>query len=182
MAETTHATTEHPAGGSEKHGAFPPFERENFASQIIWLALAFGLLYYLMSKLALPRVESILEARRGRIASDLDTAQRMRTESEAAAAAYEASLAKAREEAHEIATETRETVGHETEATRKELEAELAVKLAAAEDQIAATKAAALGNVRAIAVEAAAAILERLLGRAPDKTALNEAVDAAIRG
>jgi F-type H+-transporting ATPase subunit b len=80
MAETTHEGTEQPEGHS---GAFPPFETSTFASQILWLAIAFGLLYWLMSRLALPRVAGILEGRAGAIASDVKAAQAMKAESDA---------------------------------------------------------------------------------------------------
>ena len=53
---------------SSEHGrAFPPFDAQTFASQLFWFALAFIALYLLMSRVALPRVGSILEARRQRI-------------------------------------------------------------------------------------------------------------------
>lgn len=180
MAETTHEGTEVPAGEHGAKGAFPPFASETFASQVIWLAIAFGLLYYLMSRIALPRVAGILETRGAKIASDLQAAQRMKAESDAAVVAYEASLAQARSRAHDIATAARDVVSAEAETTRKSLEAELAVKLAAAEAQIHATKTSALGNVRAIAADAASAIVERLTGKAPPAGSVDSAVDAAV--
>ncbi|MDQ0470497.1 F0F1 ATP synthase subunit B [Labrys wisconsinensis] len=179
MAETTHAGTEVPAGEHGGKGAFPPFESGTFPSQLVWLAIAFGLLYILMSKVALPRVAEILKTRGDSIASDLAAAQRMKAESDAAAAAHEQSLAQARGEAQAIAGRTHDAVAAETETTRKGLEAKLAERLAEAEAQIAATKAAALGNVRAIAIDAAGAIIERLTGRSPEAGAVEAAVDSA---
>ena len=59
--------------------AFPPFDKQNFPSQLFWLALTFIALYLLMSRIALPRISSILDARRQRIESDLAEAQRIQT-------------------------------------------------------------------------------------------------------
>jgi F-type H+-transporting ATPase subunit b len=182
MAEQQHTTgTEVPAGGHEGKGAFPPFASETFASQLLWFALAFGLLYYLMSKIALPRVAAILEQRRNTIASDLEAAQRMKAESDAAVAAYEKSLAEARAAAQKIAGDTRDAVSAETETTRKGIEADLARKLADAEAQITATKAKAMENVRGIAADTASTIVEALTGKAPSTAAVNAAVEAAAK-
>jgi F-type H+-transporting ATPase subunit b len=172
--------TEVPAGEHGAKGGFPPFDSSTFASQILWLVLAFALLYYLMSKIALPRVAGILENRANRISTDLEAAQALKTQSDTAMASYEAALAEARGKAQTIAGETRAAVDAEAETTRKSLEAELGNKLAAAESQISATKATALGNVRSIAVEATSAIVERLIGRAPDSQTVTAAVDAAV--
>jgi len=162
MAEPT-AHTEAPAG----HIAFPPFQTENFPSQLVWLALTFVLLYVLMSKVALPRIGSILEERSKRIRDDLAEAERFKEQSAAANAAYEKSLADARARAQGIASATREQQAAEAEATNKRLEAQLHERLAAAEQSIAATRTAAMGNVGTIAADTAAAIVERLIGRAP---------------
>src|SRR4030095_15068327 len=70
------------------HGAFPPFDPTHFPSQILWLAIIFGLFYLFLKRVALPRVGSILEVRSERIAHDLDQAARMKSEAGAAIAAY----------------------------------------------------------------------------------------------
>ena len=92
----------HTEAGHEK-GPFPPFQKEHFASQLVWLGLSFVVLYVLLWKLVLPRVGGILAARRGHIESDLAEAARAKGDSEAALAAYEKSLAEARANAQAIA-------------------------------------------------------------------------------
>src|SRR5512144_2596700 len=181
MAEPTHtASTEHPAQGG--HGGFPPFQSQTFAAQLVWLAIAFVLLYVLMARLALPRVASIIESRQKRIEHDLADASRLKGESDAAVAAYEKALADARNRAQAIANETRERQAAEAEARRKTLENELNTKLIEAEKTIAATKQAAMGNVRAIAEDATRAIVERLIGQAPNEKAVAAAVADALKG
>ena len=102
-------------------------------------------------------------------------------ESEAALAAYEKSLAEARNRAQAIGTEIRDKLHAEAEERRKALEAKLNAQLAEAEKQIAATKTAAMANVRGIAVDAASAIVERLIGTAPPAPAVAAAVDEALK-
>jgi F-type H+-transporting ATPase subunit b len=164
--ETAHTGTsvEHPAGG---HGPFPPFDKQTFPSQLLWLTLTFVALYLLMSRIALPRIGSILDRRRARISGDLAEALRLKGESDAAIAAYEKSLADARARAQALVNDSRQLQTAEAEAGRKALDARLNARIAQAEDSIAKTKSAAMVNVRGIATEAAAAIVERLIGAAP---------------
>jgi len=177
-ADTYVAHVEEPA--SAHVGAFPPFETHTFLSQLIWLALSFGLLYYLMAKIALPRIEAILHERSRRLSADLDEAQRMKAEADAAGVAYETSLREAQGKAQGIAQDTRAKLSAEAEAKRKTLEAELNAKLAASEATIREGTARAMTNVRGIAGETASAIVERLTGRAPEQAALDRALDRAV--
>jgi F-type H+-transporting ATPase subunit b len=158
--------TAHTETSAEEH-AFPPFQAQHFPSQLVWLTLTFLLLYALMSKVALPRIAAIFAERSKRISDDLAAAQRFKEQSEAANAAYQKSLADARSNAQAIANATREQQAAAAEATNKRLEAQLQEKLAAAEQSIAATRAAAMANVGSIAADTASAIVERLIGTAP---------------
>jgi F-type H+-transporting ATPase subunit b len=162
MATPT-AHSEAPGG----HGGFPPFQKETFASQLVWLALTFVLLYVLMSKVALPRIAAILADRGKRVADDLAAAERLKEQSDTANAAYQKALADARARAQAIAGDTRQRQAAEAEETRKRLEAELRERLLTAEKSIDATRTAAMANVRTIAADAAGAIVERLIGQAP---------------
>ncbi len=177
-----HSTTTEATPPSEHGGGFPPFQKDTFASQLLWLAVFFVALYLLASRIALPRVGSILAERRARIAGDLAEAARMKDDADAAITAYEKALAEARSRAQALAAETRATLNAQAEADRKALEERLNVKLADAEKSIAATKSAAMMNVRGIAQEAAAAIVARLTGAAPSPAAVAAAVDEAIKG
>jgi F-type H+-transporting ATPase subunit b len=162
--------------------AFPPFEKDTFASQLVSLAVAFVALYLIVSRIALPRVGSVLDARQNAIDSDLAQAQKLKDESDAALKAYESELAAARSRAQAIGAETREKLNAASEAERKTLEQRLAVKLAEAEKTIAATRKSAMRNVRGIAADAAAAIVQRLTGIAPDKKSVDAAVKASLKG
>jgi F-type H+-transporting ATPase subunit b len=181
MAEPAHtASTEAVPKG--EHGAFPPFNAHTFASQLVWLVIFFVLLYVLMAKWALPQVGRVIENRQKRIGDDIADAGRLKDQSDAALAAYEKALADARSRAQAIATETREKQAAAAEAARKKTEDELNGRLAEAEKTIAATKQAAMRNVRSVAEDAAAAIVERLIGSAPNKNAVAAAVTDVLKG
>jgi F-type H+-transporting ATPase subunit b len=170
MAETN-AHSEVPA----QHG-FPPFESEHFPSQLVWLAISFVLLYVLMSKIALPRIGSILAERNRLVSDDLAAAERLKEQSNAAHAAYEKALDDARHRAQTIASSTREQQAREAEALHKRLEAQFHDRFAAAEQSIAKSRAVAMGSVRAIAGETASAIVERLIGQSPRQEEIADAL------
>jgi F-type H+-transporting ATPase subunit b len=175
------ATAHTEADGGHK-APFPPFEKDTFASQLVSLLIAFVALYLIVSRIALPRVGSLLDERQNAIEGDLAEAQKLKDASEGALKAYESELAAARSRAQAIGTETREKLNAASEAERKKLEEKLSLKLAEAEKTIAATRETAMSNVRGIAAEAAAAIVQRLTGLAPDGKSVDSAVDASLKG
>ena len=147
----TGAHTEANGGHGE---AFPPFEPSTFASQLVSLVIAFVALYLIVSRIALPRVGGLIDARQNAIEGDLAEAQKLKDESDAALKAYETDLANARSRAQAIGNETREKLNAASEAERKKLEDQLAAKLSEAEKTIAKTRQAAMSNVRGIAADA----------------------------
>jgi F-type H+-transporting ATPase subunit b len=168
---------------ADAHGrAFPPFQKETFASQLVSLLIAFVALYMIVSRIALPRVGSVLDARQNAIEGDLAEAQKLKDASDEALKAYERELAAARARAQAIGNETREKLNAASEAERKRLEQRLTLKIAEAEKTIASTRTRAMSNVRGIAADAAASIVQRLTGVAPDGKSVDSAVDASLKG
>ena len=181
--------SEHSSSGTTAHTStdghkepFPPFQSSTFASQLVWLAITFVALYLIVSRLALPRVGSIIEKRENTIAGDLAAAQKLRDESDAELKAYETELANARGKAQAIGAETREKLNAQAEQERKTLEDRLAIKLAESEKAIANTREAAMSNVSEIAKDAATSIVQQLTGVQPDAQTVESAVNASLRG
>jgi F-type H+-transporting ATPase subunit b len=173
----TEAHTEHPAGKPQ----FPPFNKETFASQLIWFAIFFVALYVIISRLAIPRIGGIVEARRNRVEGDLAEANRLKDQSDTALKSYEKSLADARGRAQALANETRDKLNANAEQARRKLETELNARLAKAEETIATTKTAAMANVQGIAIDTATAIVLRLIGTAPSGSAVEAAVADVLK-
>lgn len=169
----------HTANGAPgAESLFPPFDASTFASHIFWLAIAFGLLYFFVNRLVVPKVGGIIEDRRDRIASDLGEASRLSRETDEVIAAYEAELTTARQNAYAIAQRRRDEIKAEQARQQAETEAALAERIAEAEAQIVARRDAALADVDAIARDAVQAIVERLAGVAVSE---KEAADAVNR-
>lgn len=181
-AQTDAGTAAHTETGAEHGGGgglFPPFDSSTYPSQLLWLAITFGLFYLFLKNVVLPRLGGILEVRRDRIAGDLDQAARMKSEADAAVAAYEQELAEAKARANAIGQDARDAAKAEAEAKRKEVEAGLDQKLSAAESRIATIKANAMKEVGSIAEDTAAAIVQALGAGKVDKADIAAAVKAA---
>jgi F-type H+-transporting ATPase subunit b len=174
----TSAHTEVPGGPK---APFPPFNKEYFASQIVWFAIFFVALYLIIGRIAIPQIGGIMAARQKRIADDLGDANRLKEQSDAALAAYEKALSDARNRAQAMANETRDKLNAEAEHARKALEGTLNARLAEAEKIIAGTKQSAMANIEAVATDTASAIVERLIGTAPTGQVARRAVADVLK-
>lgn len=143
---------------------FPPFDTSTFPSQILWLAITFGLLYLILSRVAVPRLAGIGITRRDKIEGDLAEADKARQATDKAIADYETALAEARQKAHAIAEETRNGIRADLDAKRNGVETELAAKVSAAEADIQKAKTAAMSKVNEIAADTAASVVQALSG------------------
>jgi F-type H+-transporting ATPase subunit b len=142
----------------------PQLDASTFPSQIFWLIVCFGTLYYLLSRRALPRISEILEARQDRIAADLDQAQRLRRDAEAALATYEEAVATAQDKAHSLLAGAQSRLQAEAAERQAELDQQLARQLAEAEARIAAARDRALAELEDAAIEASQAAAAKLAG------------------
>jgi F-type H+-transporting ATPase subunit b len=169
---------EHP---EQTGGGMPQLEFSNplTISQVVWMLLIFGALYYVMSRYALPQVGDVLAARRSRIEGDLDSAQEAKERADAAMAEYQAATAKARAEAQAAINAATQRAQDEATARSEALNARLAAQIDAAEQQIAAARDAAMGALRQVATETTEALVTRLTGQS-DGAAVGRAVDREL--
>ena len=181
-SKAPHGDLHSEVGHAEDHGSsgMPQLNAADWAPQIVGLTLTFVFLYVMMARVALPRIATVLEERRDKIADDLDNAAQLKKETDDAIAAYEAALAEARTKATAIAADNRSKLNEEIEQMRSDMEAELATKAAEAEKQISSAKAAAMGNVRGVAIDVTEQIVQQLIGDDVGEAALAQSVDAEL--
>ncbi|MGE0775571.1 MAG: ATPase [Sphingomonadaceae bacterium] len=153
---------------------------ETYASQIFWLAIVFGLIYFGIGKAMLPKVEAIVEARDRKIADDLAEAGRARASADEIEADYRARIDAAHAEAQQAALGAKTTATADAERRVKAADAELAQKIADAEAKIATVKAEALRGIEAVAAEAATEIVGKISGTPVSQEAALDAVKAAM--
>jgi F-type H+-transporting ATPase subunit b len=154
----------------------PQLDASTWSPQLIWLAITFVTLYFVMARLALPRIGATIENRRHVIASDLDAAQSIKIETEKALADYDAALAEARSRGQAIAAEARKKLDAALEQERAKLDSDLGVQAIKAEKRIGDMKAEALKSLEDMAADLAAGIVAQLSGARITRSAATEAV------
>lgn len=168
--------------GHDPQGGLPQLDVHSYPTQIFWLIVTFVVLYLIMSKVALPRIAEVLEERQERIADDIETAERLRSEAAAVQAEYEKALAEARGKAQALFRETGEAIAKEHADADAEAAKKMARKTKTAETRIAKQRSEALESLRAVASETAAAATAKLIGVEPSAAAVDKAVEAAAGG
>jgi F-type H+-transporting ATPase subunit b len=157
----------------------PQLNPLDWAPQLVWLLITFGILYLLMVYVALPRIGGVIEKRAAHIANDLAEADKLRRKTEEAIAAYEQALAEAKQKAHAIADQGRAKVKAEMAEERAKLDGELGAKAAEAEKRIEKARASALKDVNVVAADVATDLVKQLIGLTPSSAEAEKAVVAA---
>ncbi|GGF61076.1 ATP synthase subunit b 2 [Terasakiella brassicae] len=158
----------------------PQLDVTTFAPQIVWLVITFLAMYFIMAKVALPRIAEVLDERQTRIDDNLAKAAALKVEAEQAAAAYEQSLAEARSKAQDEVKVVIDQANAAQAKAQEELAAKLDKKLAEAEARIADAKDKALANITEVSADVAKATVEKLSGVSVDDAAVNAAVAKAM--
>lgn len=160
----------------------PQLDTATFAPQLVWLAFTFVILYLLMARVALPRIAEVLEERHERITDDLELAEKLRDEAEAAIQAYEAALGQARSEAHALATETRDAALAEAQKRSEAHEERLRARLREAEARIAEAKREAVRGLGDVTAGIARDAIAKLIGIEVDEASARRAVEGRLGG
>jgi F-type H+-transporting ATPase subunit b len=160
----------------------PQLDFAIYPNLIFWLVVAMVALYLIMSRIALPRIATVLAERNDAIANDIEMAALLKRRAEEAEAAYNAALAEAREDAHKIAAEAKAQVDKELSTLLAKADAEIAVKVAESEKRIVEIRDSAARSVEEVARDTAAAIVDALLPGAADQAALDAALASRLKG
>ena len=173
----THASTE--AAHGDGGGGLPQFEFQHWFGQIVYLIFLFAILYWLMARVFVPRLRGVIDQRAATIADAVATARQVQAEAAGQAEAAKAEVEAARASSRAMATAAKARVTDAANARAAEEEAVVNARIAEAETAIGKTRDAAMTNVASIASDTAAAIVERLTGKAPTAAEATAAVKGA---
>lgn len=167
--------------GAEAAVGMPQLDFASFPNQIFWLLVALVLIYVILSKIALPRISSVLAERAGTITNDIAAAEELKQKAHEAEAAYEQALVDARAEAQKIVAEARADIQKDLDVAIQAADSEIAAKAAESEKAIAEIRAGAMDAVKDVAKDTAKEIVAALGGKADAKT-VTAAVTARLKG
>lgn len=160
----------------------PQLDVATYPNMIFWLIVALVALYFILTRLALPRIAAVLAERNDAIANDLEEAALYKRRAEEAEGAYNAALAFAREQAQKIAADTKAAINGELAGLMAKADAEIAAKTAESEGRIRAIQESATKSVEEVALETAQAIVEAFVPKAADSEAVASAVANRLKG
>jgi F-type H+-transporting ATPase subunit b len=184
--DTEHTTAHTETTGQENlehaESGMPQLDIGLFPNLIFWLVVAIVALYFILKNVALPRIATVLAERNDAISNDIEQAALLKKRAEEAEVAYNAALARARDEAHKIAAETKAAIDKELSSLLAKADAEIAVKSAQSEGRIAEIRDSAAKSVEEVAKDTAAALVEALLPDAADRAAVDAAVANRLKG
>ncbi|WP_280520453.1 F0F1 ATP synthase subunit B' [Phaeobacter sp. J2-8] len=192
MATETHGTEAgHAADGladatgvathSADFAGMPQLNFDHWGNQIFWLLITLVVIYFVLSRIALPRIAAVLAERQGTITNDLAKAEELKRKAGEAEQAYDKALADARAEAQNIIAETKAEIAAELKLATDKADAEIAAKSAELEAAIAEIRASAMEHVVEVARDTAAEIVKVLGGNA-DAAAIDAAVAQRTKG
>lgn len=168
------------AQAAEKVG-MPQLDFATFPNQIFWLVVTLVVIYFVLTRIALPRIGAVLAERQGTISNDIATAEELKLQAQDAERAYQKALADARAEAQRIVAEAKAEIKADLDAAIARADEEITAKSAEAEAQIAEIRAGAMQSVTEVA-KATAVDVVAAMGFRAEPAAVNAAVDAKLKG
>jgi len=181
ITESVEAAGHAAAGHAASTPGMPQLDFTTFGNQIFWLLVVLAVIYWVLSRIALPRISGVISDRQGAITGDLMAAEEFKQKAKEAEAAYDKALADARAEAGKIVAANKAEIQKELDAAIAHADAEIAARAAESEKRIGEIRASAIEDARSVAREVTAALVENFGGK-PDQALVDAAVDQRLKG
>lgn len=179
--DTAHSAASACVDGSGGAIGMPQLCGDWFGNQIFWLVVTLVVIYFVLSRIALPRIAAVLAERQGTITNDLAAAEDLKVKAVEAEEAYNKALADARAEAQNIVAATKAEIKGEIDDAIAKADAEISAKAAEGEAKIADIRAGAMESVKVVAKDTAKEIVAAMGGKADAKT-VTAAITARMKG
>ncbi len=167
--------------GKAAEPGMPQLDFSTFPNQMFWLMVTLVVIYFILSRVVLPRVDSVLSERQGTITNDISAAEELKLKAQEAEEAYSKALADARTEAQKIAAEAKAEIQSDLDIAISKADAEIAARSAEAEKAIAEIRKGAVASVKEVAGDTAKEIVA-LMGVKADAKTITAAVSTRMKG
>ena len=181
MATETYEAAGQAADAAASAPGMPQLDFSNWGNQIFWLLVTLVVIYFVLSRIALPRIAAILAERQGTITNDLSAAEDLKIKAGEAEEAYNKALADARAEAQTIIAKAKAEIQADLDDATAKADAEIAAKLSESEKKIAEIRDGAMESVKDVAKDTAKEIVAAMGGKA-DARSVTAAVNARMKG
>lgn len=153
---------------------------ETYSSQIFWLLIIFGLVFFVVGRGMVPKVMDTVAKRDEQIASDLAAAQAARDAADEQEAAWRQRENQTRAEAQALINKAKADAAAQSEKKLAAAQKKIDARLTEAEQRIAAARSEAAAEIEIVATDAAQDIVARLAGVKVTKTTASAAVKKAL--
>lgn len=153
-----------------------------FWSQLFWLLLIFGTLFFVIGRGMVPKIRGVVEERDRKISADLERAQQARDDAERTEAEYRQRIDASRAEAMKLAVQAKQAGAREAEDRIRKVDAEAGKAMEKAEAKIRRSVDKAMAEIDAVAAEATEELVMKLTGKPVDPDEAKKAVKAVVNG
>ena len=158
-------------------GGMPQLNPDYWVSQIFWVILIFGILYVILWRTILPKINENLENRKSQILTDLDDAQKFEDQSKEKLSEYNQILNQAKQEAKKILDGTRKKVNRDIENKKNQFNLEIKKEIEKAEKEIITLKLSSIEDINKIAIETSSEIVRKILGTEVNASSVSAIVE-----
>jgi len=158
-------------------GGMPQLNPDYWVSQIFWVILIFGILYVILWRAILPKINENLENRKSQILTDLDEAQELKNQSEKKISEYNMILSKAKQDAKKILDETRKKINLDIKNKNNQFNLEIDKEIENAEKEIKTLKLSSIKDINKISIETSSEIVRKMVGTEVNASSVSAIVE-----
>ena len=158
-------------------GGMPQLNPDYWISQIFWVILIFGMLYVILWRTILPKINENLENRKSQILTDLDNAQKFEDQSKEKLSDYNKILNQAKQEAKKIIDATKTKVNRDIENKKNKFNLEIKKEIEKAEKEIKTLKLSSIENINKIAIETSSEIVRKIISTEVNASSVSAIVE-----
>ena len=155
----------------------PQLNPDYWVSQIFWVILVFTILYVILWKIILPKINENLENRKSQILTDLDDAQKFKDQSEENISEYNKIFNQAKQDAKKILDETRKKINLDIENKNNQFNLEIDREIKNAEKEIKTLKLSSIKDINKISIETSSEIVRKMVGTEVNASSVSAIVE-----